>query len=258
KPAGTFDTPSLRNPDWAKLPYELSLLSPAPREVLQIGLGSGSWVRAIANNPDIDRLTVVESDPGFLDIAALRDDIAYLSDNPSVSIVTDNARRWLELNPDKTFDVIVLNTASLRNAYASNFLSREFFDLVKWHLNPNGLFIFDTENSERAMLTGCSAFVYGLRFQNRIVVSMSPIMPNANRWKKSLSTEHIDDMPILNLKKKEDRAFFKKLDNVENADDPVFGSLIEDCSKILRRTRSLEPFSDDNMGDEWIRRYRQK
>ncbi|HJZ19597.1 MAG TPA: hypothetical protein VJ226_01490, partial [Bradyrhizobium sp.] len=47
-------------------PYALSLFHAAPRDVLMIGLASGSWAQVIANNPSVKSLTVVEINPGYL------------------------------------------------------------------------------------------------------------------------------------------------------------------------------------------------
>ena len=51
-------------------PYALSLFHPAPRDVLMIGLSSGSWAQVVANNPAVRTLTVIEINPGYATLIA--------------------------------------------------------------------------------------------------------------------------------------------------------------------------------------------
>ena len=91
-------------------PYALSLFHPVPRDVLMIGLSSGSWAQVVANNPAVRTLTVIEINPGYLKLIAQEPEVASLLINPKVTIVTDDGRRWLNLNPERHFDAIVSNT----------------------------------------------------------------------------------------------------------------------------------------------------
>ena len=63
---GRFNTDLVHDSNGIVRPYALSLFHPAPREVLMIGLSSGSWAQVIAGNPDVASLTVVEINPGYL------------------------------------------------------------------------------------------------------------------------------------------------------------------------------------------------
>ena len=49
---GRFNTDLKHDTNGIIRPYALSLFHPAPRDVLMIGLSSGSWAQVIANNPD--------------------------------------------------------------------------------------------------------------------------------------------------------------------------------------------------------------
>jgi predicted membrane-bound spermidine synthase len=113
-------------------PYALSLFHPDPRDVLMIGLSSGSWAQVIANNPAVRTLTVVEINPGYAMLIAQVREVASLLSNPKVSILTDDGRRWLNLNRGRHFDAIVSNTTWYFRANVTNLLSAEFFGaLVK-------------------------------------------------------------------------------------------------------------------------------
>ena len=62
---GRFNTDLNHDTNGIVRPYALSLFHLAPRDVLMIGLSSGSWAQIIANNPDVVSLTIVEINPGI-------------------------------------------------------------------------------------------------------------------------------------------------------------------------------------------------
>jgi predicted membrane-bound spermidine synthase len=67
---GRFTTDLVRDTNGIVRPYALSLFHPAPRDVLMIGLSSGSWAQVIANNPAVASLTIVEINPGYVQLVA--------------------------------------------------------------------------------------------------------------------------------------------------------------------------------------------
>ena len=73
--------------------------------------------------------------------------------NPKVTVITDDGRRWLRLNPGRQFDAIVSNTTFYFRANVSNLLSAEFLALIKDHLKPDGIFFYNTIGSSRVQRT---------------------------------------------------------------------------------------------------------
>ena len=63
---GKFTTDLVHDTNGIVRPYALSLFHPAPRDVLMIGLSSGSWAQVIANNPAVNSLTIIEINPGYV------------------------------------------------------------------------------------------------------------------------------------------------------------------------------------------------
>jgi spermidine synthase len=228
-------------------PYALSLFHDAPRDVLMIGLSSGSWAQVIANNPAVKSLTIVEINQGYLTLIAQQPEVASVLHNPKVTIITDDGRRWLRHRPDQRFDAIVSNTTWNFRANAANLLSTEFLELARQHLNPRGILFYNTTDSDRVQRTACLAFPYGARFSNHVVVSDTPIDWNFKRWRQTLEAYAIDGTKQFNLQNPGDRAL---LDSITSADQ---GSqhLIEGCPQVLARTAGKVPVTDDNMGTEW-------
>jgi SAM-dependent methyltransferase len=172
-------------------PYALSLFHPVPRDVLMIGLSSGSWAQVIANNPAVASLTVVEINPGYMRLVQDAPAVASVLRNPKVTVKTDDGRRWLRLNPGRQFDAIVSNTTFYFRANIGNLLSVEFLDLIKDHLKHDGVFFYKTTGSARIQRIACLSFPHGAQFTNHMVVSPSPIAWDFGRWRRTLENYRI-------------------------------------------------------------------
>ncbi|HKX41608.1 MAG TPA: spermidine synthase, partial [Burkholderiaceae bacterium] len=252
---GHFNVELTRDVNGIVRPYALSLFHPAPREVLMIGLASGSWAQVLAHNPDVASLTVVEINPGYAGLVAADRSVASVLTNPKVKLVTDDGRRWLRLNTDRRFDAIVMNTSYHFRAHATNLLSSDFLDVLKAHLNPGGIVFYNTTDSSRVQRTGCSTFPHGARFTNHVVLSMTPIAWDFERWRRTLVAYRIDERPMLDLSRPEHAEGLARLmamrsqirlDRAHDAAD-----WIEPCPHVLARTAGQRLITDDNMGTEW-------
>jgi spermidine synthase len=251
---GRFTTDLVRDTNGIVRPHALSLFHPAPRDVLMIGLSSGSWAQVIANNPAVVSLTIVEINPGYVQLVAQASEVASVLANPKVTVITDDGRRWLRLN-QRRFDVIVSNTTWHFRANVTNLVSREFLALVKQHLNPGGVFFYNTTGSDRVQRTGCRAFPYGARFTNHMVVSTAPIAWDFQRWQRVLEAYRIDGRPTFDPGNALDRAALDQLlsweTNLRLGADGSGSRPIESCLHILARTAGKDLVTDDNMGSEW-------
>jgi predicted membrane-bound spermidine synthase len=252
---GRFNTDLKHDSNGIVRPYALSLFHGAPRHVLMIGLSTGSWAQVIASNPQVAALTVVEINPGYVSLIAQTPEVASLLANLKVSIINDDGRRWLQRHPRRTFDAIVSNTTWHFRANVTNLLSAEFLELVKAHLNPGGVFFYNTTDSGRVQRTGCLGFPYGARFTNHMVVSERAIDWDFARWRRTLETYRIDGKPQFDPARAEDRAALDRLMAMEASLMPAAARAaerpIEPCSDILARTAGKQPVTDDNMGSEW-------
>ncbi|MGY2490307.1 spermine/spermidine synthase domain-containing protein [Cupriavidus sp. CP313] len=236
-------------------PYALNLFHRHPRDVLMIGLSSGSWAQVIANNPEVRSLTIVEINPGYVELVAGSAEVASVLSNPKVTLVIDDGRRWLRMNRERRFDAIVSNTTWHFRANATNLLSAEFLQLADAHLTPGGVLYYNTTDSERVQRTACLAFPHGARFSNHMVVSRAPLAWDFEHLRRTLEAYRIDGRPILDVGRGQDRlvanAWMTQWESSLHGDSSHREDPMETCPRILARTIGLRQVTDDNMGTEW-------
>jgi len=248
---GRFSTDLLHDVNIIVRPYALSAFHAAPRHVLMIGLGSGSWAQVVANHPQLEDLTIVEINPGYVDLIPQHPQVASLLRNPRVRIVIDDGRRWLVRNPGEKFDAIVMNTTFHWRNHSSNLLSVEFLQIARQHLNSGGVLFYNTTGSDDVIATGLSVYPYALRFLNSLAVSDSPLMLDPARWKTVLLGYVIDGKHLINAN---DPQQMKKLDEIVNIKTGPPGpewKFVEDNDQLRRRVQGRLIITDDNMGLEW-------
>ena len=235
--------------------YGLSLYHPKPNDVFMIGLASGSWAQVVANNSDVKHLTIVEINPGYIQLVRERPEVRSLLGNPKVEIVVDDANRWLKRHPGRKFDAIIANATYHYRSNASNLLSVEFDRLIASHLNPHGIYFYNTTFSRRVQKTGCQAFAYGYRILNNLLVSNQPIVLDGERWKKIWCPIVSTDAPCSISHGRRMQMLSPMISGCPPPSgdlfpDPVSAPL-ETCSSVLKRTSDANVVTDDNMGTEW-------
>ncbi len=225
--------------------YMIPGFHPAPRDILMIGLGSGSWLEVLSNLDDVRSITVVEINGGYVEIMRRTPLVAPSVDHPKVEIIIDDGRRYLN-HTTRSFDVIVQNTIVYWRAHAANLLSREYLELTGQHLNPGGVIYLNSTQSTAAQKTVSTVFPYALRYQNMMIAGFDPITWDPDRWRNSLEAwtiqgRHVID-PLLDV---------GVLDEILAQDTWRGGPTWEDRTRILARTMDETIITDDNMSTEW-------
>ena len=248
---GRFSVDLLHDVNIILRPYALSAFHPAPRRVLMIGLGSGSWAQVVANHPEVESLTVVEINPGYLKLIPEYPTIRTVLHNPKVHIVIDDGRRWLLWNPRIKFDAIIMNTTFYWRNHASSLLSVEFLQVVREHLEPDGVLFYNTTGSDDAIATALTVYPYALRFVNSVAVSDSPLVFDRVRWRAVLLNYVINGKHVIDAS---DPKQMQKLDEIIGIpEDPTGRTLnsVENNNQLRTRLQKRLIITDDNMGLEW-------
>ena len=232
--------------------FALGAMQAAPRDVLMVGLSSGSWARVIAAFPTVEHLTIVEINPGYLQLMALYPGGPELLANPKVQIVIDDGRRWLQRHPSLTFDTIVQNTTWHWRAHVTDLLSREYLELVRAHLRAGGLFYFNTTRSAHAQKTAITVYPYAWRVDSFVAVSDAPIRFDKERWRAFLTPFRLDGQALFDAASASDRALLERvLARADDVDGPDATQGLETRDHMAARLGSAEIVTDDNMMVEW-------
>jgi spermidine synthase len=141
-----------------------------PRRVLILGLAGGTAARQIraAFGPSVD-ITGVEIDPQIVDVGRR----FFHLDDAGVHVAVEDARYWLATRPaaDK-YDVIVMD--AYRQPYIPFHLTtREFFDLARQHLAPDGVAVVNAGRTPSDFrLVGALASTMAATYNNVYLVDV--------------------------------------------------------------------------------------
>ncbi|HWB02119.1 MAG TPA: hypothetical protein VG796_03780 [Verrucomicrobiales bacterium] len=196
---------------WLVRAYALSAMHPNPEEVLVIGLSGGAWAQITAANPYVKRITCVEINHSYREVIASHPAVASLLKNPKVEIIIDDGRRWLERNPDRKFDAILMNTTQHYREYASNLLSREYLQLAGRHLKPGGVFQYNATGSKRVHQTALEVFDHVMLLLNNLIIWNGEPHWDIARWKEVLEHYQIDGKPVFDLSQKDHQGLFNRM-----------------------------------------------
>ncbi|HEY9225596.1 MAG TPA: fused MFS/spermidine synthase, partial [Gemmatimonadaceae bacterium] len=117
-----------------------ALLDDDPKSVLVVGFGAGVTAGAFVLHPGIKRIVICEIEPLIPKVVAkyfAKENYDVLND-PRVEVVYDDARHFILTTKEK-FDVITSDPIHPWVKGAATLYTKEYFELVKQHLNPGGV-----------------------------------------------------------------------------------------------------------------------
>jgi len=249
---GYFNVDPLNDSNLVARIYALSALHPAPKQVLMIGLASGSWAQIVAHHPEVESLDVVEINPGYLQLIAQYPMVQSLLKNPKVHIFADDGRRWLLAHPGARYDAIVANTSYYWRDHSTTLLSVEFLQQIRQHLKSGGIFYFNTTTSDDVLATGLAVFRYGLRVLNFLAVSDSPFVMDVEHWMSVLREYRIDGELVFNPTRPRSELVlqaYRALAKTMSEPPKMMG--MEGTESMRARLGRRFIITDDDMGWEW-------
>ncbi|HUG34358.1 MAG TPA: fused MFS/spermidine synthase [Anaerolineales bacterium] len=125
--------------------YERSALSCAsasqPKTILIIGIGGSNTAYFLTQMPGVEEITIVEL---MDDLGPLIRQYAAVAqrtlDDPRVTYIGDDGRRFLYANPGEKYDMIFIDPLYSFTSGHNNLYSREAMLLYQAHLEPGGVF----------------------------------------------------------------------------------------------------------------------
>jgi spermidine synthase len=161
---GMMTTDPVSNLNMTHRLYWLTALHPGPERVLVIGFSGGAWTEILRHFPTVKQIDVVEINKGYIDLVKEKAPYRELLNDPRITFHFDDGRRWLRANPDRQFDLIVMNNTFHWRAYSTNLLSREVMLILKEHMTPRGLLAFNATGSPDALATAAVVFPHAYRW----------------------------------------------------------------------------------------------
>jgi spermidine synthase len=117
-----------------------ALLHPNPKTVLVVGFGAGVTAGSFVLHPEVKRIVICEIEPLIPGVVSqyFKNENYDVVHDPRVEIVYDDARHYILTTKEK-FDVITSDPIHPWVKGAATLYTKEYFDLVKKHLNPGGI-----------------------------------------------------------------------------------------------------------------------
>jgi spermidine synthase len=117
-----------------------ALLVNEPKSVLVVGFGAGVTAGSFVTYPGIKRIVICEIEPLIPKVVStyFTNENYNVAKDPRVQIVFDDARHFILTTKEK-FDVITSDPIHPWVKGAATLYTKEYFELVKQHLNPGGV-----------------------------------------------------------------------------------------------------------------------
>jgi spermidine synthase len=147
------------------------LIPNAPKNILVIGCGAGVTAGAVSIGPNVEHVTIAEIEP-LVPASVDKYFAAHnynVVENPKVTVHIDDARHFLLTTKEK-FDAVTSDPLDPWVKGAATLYTKEFFDVVKQHLNPGGvvtLFVQLYESNTAAVKSEIGTFMEA--FPNGVV-----------------------------------------------------------------------------------------
>jgi spermidine synthase len=212
---------------------------PAPRSVLVVGFGAGVTAGSFVPWSGVGSIVICELEPLIppaSDTFFGKENYHVLHD-PRARVVSDDARHYILITPEK-FDVITTDPIHPWVKGTSTLYSKEYFELVRSHLNPGGIaaqWLPIYESDEETVKTELATFF--------------SVFPNATVWSNYLNGDGYDlvllgsaDAQTVNVDE-----FERRLDQPEYSGvraslaDTGFHSAVELLATYAGRASDLAP-----------------
>lgn len=175
---GKLNTDIFQDTNGIDRAYLLTAIKPQAKTALIIGLSTGSWAQVLTSMPSLEKITIIEINPAYVDFIRENPEVSELLEDNRVEIIFDDGRKYLKQHQEQTYDIILMNTTWHWRAYVSNLLSADFLNTIKQSLAPDGVAYYNTTQSLDAYYTAQSVFDYVYQYKFFVMASDNEIVMN--------------------------------------------------------------------------------
>jgi spermidine synthase len=217
-----------------------ALVHPNPQSVLVVGFGAGVTAGSFVVHPEVQKIVICEMEPIIPPIATryfARENYNVMND-PRTRIYYDDARHFVLTSRDK-YDIITSDPIHPWVKGSATLYSKEYFELVKEHLNPGGVvtqWVPLYESSEEVVKSEIATFF--------------EVFPNGSVWANELNGGGYDvfllgqqepaKIDVDAMQARLDRPDYARV--VESLREVGLGSALELLSTYAGQDQDLKPW----------------
>jgi len=183
---GKLNTDIFHNTNGIDRAYLLTAIKPQAKTALIIGLSTGSWAQVLTSMPSLEKITIIEINPAYVDFIKQHPEVSELLEDDRVNIVFNDGRKYLKQHQEEVYDIILMNTTWNWRAYVSNLLSADFLNITKQSLAKDGVVYYNTTQSLDAYYTAQSVFDYVYQYKFFVLASNYPVLIDSAIIEKNL------------------------------------------------------------------------
>jgi len=192
-----------------------------PRSVLIIGFGGGNTAEFFTRIPGVERIVIVELMQNLAPFLEPRlPSVQAILNDPRVTYIADDGRRYLYANPGERFDLITMDPLRNYTAGSNNLYSQEALALYQQRLTPGGILCAWKDEHRFIPATAAAVFPYVDDFDRFFIARQTPIQYDLQALETNTRTTPLKD-PV-----------------------DVLGSFMRD-QQLIRRQESGHPLLSD-------------
>jgi spermidine synthase len=164
--------------------------------VLVIGYGTGSTVETLLKSDEVRELVLVELNRTLLRNLRKMPQFDDMLRDSRVRLIIDDGRRFLFRTSDK-FDLIATDPLRTTTSYSNNLYSERFFQLVRDHLTPGGVYLLLCGERRIVPKTLAWSFPYLEMHKSFCIASNSPLVVNQSRRQEIIARFPPNDRELI-------------------------------------------------------------
>jgi spermidine synthase len=222
-----------------------------PETVLVIGFGVGNTTHAATLHPSVRRVELADLSRDILMHARYFEDANQgVLSHPTVAVHINDGRQHLQMQPEGSYDLVVLEPPPISYAGVSALYSREFYELARSRLKPNGYvsqWLPTYQVPSETALAMVRAFVDV--FPQAVLLSGAEsdlILLGTNQDRIEVDPNHVESMLAASPEVRAD------LERVSLGQvHEIVGSFVGSARTLADATREVEPTRDDRPLQEY-------